>query len=334
LLLAALDEVSANVLENPAQVYLYATNRLLLRNIDTKRTFTITADKLYFLCELAWEMIQSGELRIHYTEIPERIKTYFGDRIKDQHELDTWDFDLRNQTLLHRDAAGYYEFAHKSLAEYFVAFKFVAEMDCLAPVFTQTYCEADGQPCQLPIAQKDPATISNLPPLSGDLAVLSFIEGMVSKDYVASWNASKHLKHEYRADIVYMDPYGSGGWFNLMEVAAKEMGLHCITTSSALSAFLIILMTSPRFLITDLYVTPDEYPAVGSDWRWDGMTLARTIYRLDLDIIVIAFTAVAEIDRIREGFRVGMYDFLSKHKSSVKELRTVLAEALKSYRSR
>jgi WD40 repeat protein len=155
LLLAALDEVSADVLENPAQVYLYATNRLLLRNIDTQRTFTTTADKLYFLCELAWEMVKSGELRIHYTDIPERIKTYFGDRIKNQHELDTWDFDLRAQTLLHRDAAGYYEFAHKSLAEYFVAYEFAAELGCLASAFAQTYCEANGQPCQLPIKQKD-----------------------------------------------------------------------------------------------------------------------------------------------------------------------------------
>ena len=155
LLLAALDEVSADVLENPAQVYLYATNKLLLRNIDTQRTFTTTADKLYFLCELAWEMVKSSELRIHYTAIPERIKSYFGNRIKDQHELDTWDFDLRNQTLLHRDAAGYYEFAHKSLAEYFVAFKFAAELGCLAPVFAQTYCEVDGKSCQLSIVPKD-----------------------------------------------------------------------------------------------------------------------------------------------------------------------------------
>ncbi len=73
LLLAALDEVSADVLENPAQVYLYATNKLLLRNIDTQRTFTTTSDKLYFLCELAWEMIKSGDLRIHYKDVPERI---------------------------------------------------------------------------------------------------------------------------------------------------------------------------------------------------------------------------------------------------------------------
>jgi WD40 repeat protein len=154
LLLAALDEVRADVLSTPSLVYLYATNKLALRNITAQRTFTTTADKLYFLCELAWEMIRSGSLRLHYSSFPDRIKTYFGEKIKDQRELDTWDFDLRNQTVLHRDAAGYYEFAHKSLAEYFVAFKFAAEIACLATPFHQTYCEADGAICKLPIKEK------------------------------------------------------------------------------------------------------------------------------------------------------------------------------------
>jgi len=155
LLLAALNEVDAEVLNNPAQVYLYATNKLLLRNISADKTFTSTADKLFFLCELAWEMIRSGELRIHYSSIPDRIRAYFGDRINDQHVLDTWDYDLRNQTLLHRDASGYYEFAHKSLAEYFVALKFASEIDCIDPAFSQTYREVNGQPCRVPIQVKD-----------------------------------------------------------------------------------------------------------------------------------------------------------------------------------
>lgn len=154
LLLAALDEVNDSVLENPAKVYLYSTNKLLLRNIETKRTFTTTSDKLYFLCELAWEMIKNSELKIHYTEFPERINTYFSEKIKDKYELNNWDFDLRNQTLLHRNAAGYYEFAHKSLAEYFVAFKFAAELGCLASAFKKTYCEAEGKSCKLPFELK------------------------------------------------------------------------------------------------------------------------------------------------------------------------------------
>jgi hypothetical protein len=142
--------VSEDVLESPADVYLFATNRLLLRNIATKRTFTSTADKIYFLCELAWEMIHTGELRIHYRAIPDRIATFFKEKITDQHELDSWDYDLRSQTLLHRDSAGYFTFAHKSLAEYFVAFKFAAELGCLRKTFAETYREEDGHLCQIP----------------------------------------------------------------------------------------------------------------------------------------------------------------------------------------
>ena len=71
LLLAAIEEVSANTLNSPAAVYLHATNRLILRNIATQNTFTSTRDKLYFLCELAWEMLLSQNLRIHFSQIPE-----------------------------------------------------------------------------------------------------------------------------------------------------------------------------------------------------------------------------------------------------------------------
>ena len=150
-----MEEVDPGILENQSQVYLYATNKLLLRNIDTKRTFSTTADKLYFLCELAWEMIASQVMQIHYKEIPERITGYFGEKIKDEHELDHWDFDLRSQTLLHRNAAGYYEFAHKSLAEYFVTFKFAAELGYLASEFKNTYKEEDGQTCAVPYVNLD-----------------------------------------------------------------------------------------------------------------------------------------------------------------------------------
>lgn len=156
LLLAAIEDTGGDLLANQALVYLYATNKLILRNIDTKRTFTTTADKLFFLCELAWKMIESGELRIHYKDLPNRIQHHFSEKIKDAHELDHWEYDLRNQTLLRPDLSGYYEFSHKSLAEYFVAFKFAAELGCLSKPFTETYREEGDQPCHLPYEKKTP----------------------------------------------------------------------------------------------------------------------------------------------------------------------------------
>jgi hypothetical protein len=209
LLLTALDQVRPDLLETQAQVYLYATNKILLRNISAEKTFTSTADKLYFLCELAWEMLRSTELRIHYTILPDRITSYFGDRIKDRHELDNWDFDLRTQTLLHRDAAGYYEFAHRSLAEYFVAFKFAAELDCLDPSFATTYCDSDGQPCQIPITPKD---TKGLQETFGSLqmsnmrmiAVRDLLIGMVSGESSKLWQVIEETKRKTTEEVGYV----------------------------------------------------------------------------------------------------------------------------------
>ncbi|MCD4798185.1 MAG: pentapeptide repeat-containing protein, partial [Methanosarcinales archaeon] len=168
-----------------------------------------TSDKLYFLCELAWEMIESDELRIHYTEIPGRINEYFEQKIKDRHDLDNWDFDLRSQTLLHRDAAGYYEFAHKSLAEYFVALKFAAELGCLSPDFMQTYCEADGQRCLIPIKQKN---ISELVETFGALslrnegmyAVQDLLYEMIAQDAAKRlWEVVNETKGKTQEQVKY-----------------------------------------------------------------------------------------------------------------------------------
>lgn len=160
LMLAALDEVGVDRLTIPAQVYLYATNALLMRNIKSQRTFTSMADKIFFLCELAWEMISEGKPRIHYREIPERVGIWFGDKVAET-ELDHWDYDLRNQTMLRRTAAGEYEFSHKSLAEYFVAYKFAAELGCLIPEFVQAYGGSYDVSCPLPYAQRETVELAN-----------------------------------------------------------------------------------------------------------------------------------------------------------------------------
>jgi tetratricopeptide (TPR) repeat protein len=190
LLLAALDEVGKtqnNIPQNISQVYLYATNKLILRNITTERTFTSTADKLYFLCELAWEMIKNNNLSIHFSAIPDVIIRYFGDKIKGKGDLDNWDYDLRSCTFLHRDAKGNYGFAHKSLAEFFVAFKFSAELGCLPKTFKQMYLEVNLIPAEIPYRLKNitdlAETFGALSLLAPDLAtVRDFLMNMIAED--------------------------------------------------------------------------------------------------------------------------------------------------------
>ncbi len=120
--LPSLDEAKVDL----ARVFLYATRELLVRNIREKRSFTSMADKVHFLCELAWQMLSTGELKLHFTQFPDHIRQYRPE-LKDR-EIDHWKFDLGGQTLIVRDDDGNYSFSHKALPEFFVAYKFAAEL--------------------------------------------------------------------------------------------------------------------------------------------------------------------------------------------------------------
>jgi WD40 repeat protein len=134
LVLAALPDISAGISTGQridlARVYLYALKHKLAQDIETKRTFTSMADKLFFLCEVSWAMLSQNRLTLHYSQFPERLKELFGDAIQDN-QLDHWHYDMMCQTILIRDHDGNYRPAHKSLLEFFVAFKFAAELGLL-----------------------------------------------------------------------------------------------------------------------------------------------------------------------------------------------------------
>ncbi|WP_309728612.1 hypothetical protein [Chamaesiphon sp. OTE_75_metabat_556] len=140
LVLAALPEISVGISQNKkidlARVYLYALKHKLVQDIETKRTFTSMADKLFFLCEVSWAMLSQDQLTLHYSQFPERLREVFGDVIKDN-ALDHWHYDMMCQTILIRDHDGNYRPAHKSLLEFFVALKFAAELGLLHDDFLE-----------------------------------------------------------------------------------------------------------------------------------------------------------------------------------------------------
>ncbi|PEO40879.1 restriction endonuclease [Bacillus wiedmannii] len=131
LIIDALKEIEQNKPIDMARIYLYATQRKMQRDITETRTFTSLADKLYFLCELSWEMLQNDKLKINYKEFPKVVGRLFGHKIEDA-EIDYWRYDLQGQTILIIDEEdGNYKPAHKSFLEFFVAYKFAAEMGIL-----------------------------------------------------------------------------------------------------------------------------------------------------------------------------------------------------------
>ncbi len=137
LILEALPDIEAGKPVDMSRVYLYAVRRKMERDIRAERTFTSLADKLYFLCELSWEMVSTDQMSLNYRLFPERIRRLFGSVVREEKDLDHWHFDMMGQTMLIRNSEGDYTPAHRSLLEFFVAYKFAAELGVLASDFTE-----------------------------------------------------------------------------------------------------------------------------------------------------------------------------------------------------
>ncbi|MET0112504.1 MAG: pentapeptide repeat-containing protein [Limnospira maxima] len=137
LILKALPDIEAGKAIDLARIYLYAVTRKMQHDIQKKRTFTSLADKLYFLCELSWEMLSKNRMSLNYREFPDRIRRLFESQVQQQKDLDHWHYDMMGQTMLIRNEDGDYSPAHRSLLEFFVAYKFAAELGILAPDFVE-----------------------------------------------------------------------------------------------------------------------------------------------------------------------------------------------------
>ena len=150
-ILEALPAIEAGKPVDMSRIYLYAVKRKMERDIKEERTFTSLADKLYFLCEVSWEMLSSDRMSLNYRRFPARLRRLFGRTVQEEKDLDHWQFDMLGQTMLVRNADGDYTPAHRSLLEFFVAYKFAAELGILADDFTelaraQSHLEADAEP--------------------------------------------------------------------------------------------------------------------------------------------------------------------------------------------
>lgn len=142
-ILEALAELREGNPADIAHIFYYSLYRKMKRDITSERTFTSLADKLYFLCELAWEMYTTNELSISFKSFPERILRYFGPKVIES-GIDYWHHDLLGQTVLIRDREGNYSMAHRSIMEFLVAYKLAAQMGALKAEFTTAAREQTG----------------------------------------------------------------------------------------------------------------------------------------------------------------------------------------------
>ncbi|MFD8478453.1 NACHT domain-containing protein [Kitasatospora sp. NPDC059673] len=135
LVIDALPEIEQGAEIDLARIYLYAVRRKMDRDIHAERTFTSRADKLYFLCEVAWEMLSTDRLTLNYRDFPGRLRSFFGPVVQRDADLDFWEQDMRNQGMLVRNAEGDYGPSHKSLLEFLVALKLAGELGLLTGDF-------------------------------------------------------------------------------------------------------------------------------------------------------------------------------------------------------
>ncbi|MCA1057572.1 pentapeptide repeat-containing protein [Rossellomorea aquimaris] len=119
-----------------SRVYLYAIKTKMERDIKSERTFTSLADKLYFLSELSFEMLLTDEMSVNYRDFPKQLKRLFGTKVSKQKDLDHWHYDMLGQTILIRNSEGDYSPFHRSLTEFFTAYKFASHLGTLESDFT------------------------------------------------------------------------------------------------------------------------------------------------------------------------------------------------------
>ena len=128
LIIESLKDIEEGKAIDISRVYLYAIKEKLKKDITEERTFTSVSDKLYFMCELSWEMISTDNMSIHYRLFPDRIRNLFSDIVKEQKDIDHWQYDMMGQSMLIRNDDGEYKPSHRSLLEFFTAYKFAAEL--------------------------------------------------------------------------------------------------------------------------------------------------------------------------------------------------------------
>jgi predicted NACHT family NTPase/formylglycine-generating enzyme required for sulfatase activity len=134
----ALKDIEADKHIDLSRIYLYAIRAKLNRDIKSERTFTSLADKIYFMCELSWEMLTTEKMTLNYRLFPDRLKRLFGPIVAEEKDLDHWNYDMMGNTLLVRNDEGDYTPSHRSLVEFFVSLKAVVQLGMLPQDFTET----------------------------------------------------------------------------------------------------------------------------------------------------------------------------------------------------
>ncbi|MFE9928906.1 SIR2 family protein [Streptomyces sp. NPDC005533] len=111
---------------NPATLYETYTDEWMRKNLTEQRSILDSRDHRALMQELAWEMFRRETASVHYSELP---RTLLESLPHSRTPLVyNYEHDVRTQSFLQRDRAGYYSFAHKSFMEFFIAQRIFADI--------------------------------------------------------------------------------------------------------------------------------------------------------------------------------------------------------------
>ncbi|WP_030180966.1 SIR2 family protein [Streptomyces violaceorubidus] len=104
---------------NPATLYETYTDEWMRKNLVEQRSIMESREKRTVMQDLAWEMFRRETASIHYSELPRALQDSLTSRSTAL--MHNYEHDVRTQSFLQRDNAGFYGFAHKSFMEFFIA---------------------------------------------------------------------------------------------------------------------------------------------------------------------------------------------------------------------
>jgi hypothetical protein len=152
MMLSTLPSIPANQPVNSAVLYELYTNKWLAREEERGGVVITTKLKEKFTQELSWQMFKSQKLELDYSALPKWVRSYFASSsIQVSASLVK---EIQQQSFLQRDENDRFRFAHRSFLEFFVAKRFVLNIE------EQNYSDFD----QIPLSTE----------------VISFIRDLVS----------------------------------------------------------------------------------------------------------------------------------------------------------
>jgi hypothetical protein len=284
---------------SPAALYEAYTDEWMRVNLVQQRTIIGSTEKRSLMQDLAWDMVRRDVTSIHYSELPRAI----------QESLNTgsirfvrdYDHDVRVQSFLQRDAAGYYSFAHKSFMEFFIAQRIFVDIcagDSRRLATTQTSHETDqfikdmllGEPEQV-------AKLINWMN-SGDEVVLRVNsagilaktgDGELTSKIIDTLKRDKQVRHLYLTAVLFrvLDIK----WESAARLAAEQNGDHIPSLLTLPAAQIKMVVT--KFCLEAL--NPRDAVA-----RWFALQLLWQVRDVDKDKITDALAAAAQTETVQE----------------------------------